>query len=97
MKKKYAQSKKDRAHEREGMEDYFRRGMREAGKGSFVTGNDPEVGRRDFAGLPQEKVMKEYPRAPELRGEYIDDSLTGIDEVNSYGEGRAARFRSYQK
>ena len=97
MKKKYAQSKKDRAHESEGMERHFRSGMRDASKGSFVTGNDPSVGRGDYANLPQEKVMREYPRAPTLKGGYLDDSVTGIDEINSYGEGRAAKYRSYQK
>ena len=97
MKKKYAQTKKDRADERKGMEGYFRSGMKEASRGSFVTGNDPSVGRRDFAGLPQEKIMKEYPRSPVLKNGMLDDSMRGIDDINSYAEGRAAKYRSNQK
>jgi len=90
MKKKYAQGYKDRAHESEGMD-------KKGKKGSFVTGNDPMVGRGDFANLPQNVMMAQYPRSPELRGGYLDDSMSGIDEINEYGTHQADRFRSYQK
>ena len=94
MKKKYAQSYKDRKDEHEAMEKNFRKGMK---SDSFVTGNDPMVGRGDYANLPQQVMMKQYPRSPELRGGYLDDSMNGIDEINSYSERQADRFRSYQK
>jgi|APGre2960657404_1045060.scaffolds.fasta_scaffold00118_8 hypothetical protein len=66
-------------------------------KGSFVTGNDPMVGRGDYANLPQNVVMAQYPRSPELRGGYLDDSMSGIDEINAYGAHQADKFQSYQK
>lgn len=94
MKKKYAQSSSDRKHESEAMEKNFRKGMK---SDSFVTGNDPMVGRGSYANLPDQVMMKQYPRSPELRGGYLDDSMDGIDEINAYGERQADRFRSYQK
>jgi hypothetical protein len=93
MKKKHAQSMKKDSK----AESHFRAGMKDGSKGSFVTGHDPHVGRRDFAGMPEDKVMKLFPRAPELRGGHLDDTITGIDEVNTYGESRAEKYRSYQK
>lgn len=62
----------------------------------FVVGHDPKIGRGSFANMPQEVIMKEYPK-PRHLGAYLDDTMVDIDEVNDRSIGRAARHESYQK
>lgn len=66
------------------------------GKG-FVEGHDERIGKGDFANMPREVVMKEYPRNKGARGGYMDDTITGIDNVIRGSEGKASRHMSNQK
>ena len=70
---------------------------REGHSRGFVDGHDEGVGRGDFANMPREVVMKEYPRASALRGGMLDDTITGIDAVQHGSEGMTMRHLSNQK
>lgn len=91
-KKKYAQNFKDRMDEHEAMEKRSAGGSR-----GFVTGNDPSIGRNDVAGLPKECVQEMYPKSPQWPGDTINDSMTGVDQVQREGEGMRKRYISNQK
>lgn len=52
--------------------------------------------KTSFANMPQEVVMKQYPKQ-KTYGEELDDTITGIDEVVAHGKGKAAKFISNQK
>lgn len=94
-KKKYAQNFKDREDEHEAMERKYEK--RSMGSRGFVTGNDPSIGRNDVAGLPKECVQEMYPKSPQWPGDYINDSISGIDQVQKEGEGMRKRYISNQK
>jgi hypothetical protein len=66
-------------------------------KKSFLTGNDPQVGRSDTAGMPKDVKMEMYPKYPAGREKGLDDTITDIDEVVSRSEGKRSRFVSNQK
>lgn len=66
------------------------------GKG-FVEGHDAAIGHGDFANLPQEKMIKAYPKPSHLRGGTLDDTMTGIDHIQHQGESKAMRHLSNQK
>ena len=94
MAKKYKQDYKDHYDEHMGMERKMKKGSSSRG---FVTGNDPSIGRRDHAGLPQEKVMEQYPPCPYGKGGMLNDSMSGIDDVLRSGHNKASENVSYQK
>lgn len=63
----------------------------------FAEGHDPMVGRHDFAGLPQEKIMKNYPKSTRLtRDERLDDTMSEIDDVDERAEMKRQRYLSNQ-
>nr|CAB4126338.1 hypothetical protein UFOVP88_12 [uncultured Caudovirales phage] len=66
------------------------------GKG-FVEGHDVGVGHGDFANLPQGVVMKEYPKPAMAREGMLDDTITGVDEVDRMAGNRRAKYVSHQK
>jgi hypothetical protein len=55
------------------------------------------MGHGEFANMPQEKMMKPYPRSRNYRGGVEDDTITGIDQISTVSEGKAQRFLSNQK
>lgn len=63
----------------------------------FVEGKDAAVGRKDFAGMPSEKVMKEYPKYNPGVDKEIDDTIVGVDEVNSRSAKQRKKYLSDQK
>lgn len=63
----------------------------------FMVGKDKGIGRGDFAGMPRELVMKEYPKPAALRDGMLDDSMVDIDRVQHQGEGKAMKYVSNQK
>jgi len=63
----------------------------------FVSGHDEMVGRDSYAGLPDEKVMKEYPKSPMHNGYYQDDSISGIDMANRESTAKSSSYMSKQK
>jgi len=71
------------------------RGMRRAGR--FVEGNDPSIGRGEFAGLPKDVKMESYPRVGYGRADYLNDSIEGIDDIVEDSVRQRDRHVSNQK
>lgn len=65
-------------------------------KGRFRDGHDEMIGKGDFANMPQDVMMSEYPKVRHGSGD-MDDTITGIDEVQDEGAARRNRFISNQK
>jgi hypothetical protein len=63
----------------------------------FVTGHEPSVGRNDFAGLPRDEVMEEYPRNRMMPGSRLDDTMSEIDAIQTDSEGQLESHLSHQK
>lgn len=63
----------------------------------FVVGHSPSVGKGDFANMPQDVKMQSYPKSPYYMDSDLNDSMTGIDEVNYKAEVRSRKFLSNQK
>ncbi|MCE5319442.1 MAG: hypothetical protein LLG04_19010 [Parachlamydia sp.] len=63
----------------------------------FATGHDEHIGRSDRAGMPNEVKMTDYPPCRNYKGNVMDDTLGGIDEVNSRTEGKSSKYISNQK
>lgn len=63
----------------------------------FVEGHDEGIGKGDFAGMPSELMMKEYPKSRMGRSGELDDSMSDIDDVQSEAESRRSRYLSNQK
>lgn len=50
-----------------------------------------------FANLPQESVMKEFPKQKYGQDNDLDDTMDNIDEVCKKSESKKAKYKSYQK
>lgn len=70
--------------------------MKKKSKG-FVEGHDPKEGRGDFANMPQEVIMKAYPRNSMRPDAELDATITGVDDVMKGSEGKRMRYVSNQK
>lgn len=70
---------------------------KKSGHKGFVEGHDQSIGHGNFANLPQEVMMKEYPKNKMLRSGMLDDTITGIDNVISRGEVTTSKHISNQK
>lgn len=66
-------------------------------KGGFIEGHDESIGRSDFAGMPKEVVMREYPKTRGMKDEMIDDTMSDIDGIENESEGKRRRYLSNQK
>lgn len=55
------------------------------------------MGSGDFAGMPQEKKMKPYPKNDYGYGWGPDDTMRGIDEANRESYKKRSRYISDQK
>lgn len=66
-------------------------------KRGFITGHDEHIGKGDFAGMPKDVKMEQYPPCKNYRGGALDDTMSGIDEVASMSEGKASKYLSNQK
>jgi hypothetical protein len=92
---KYEQSSKDRKDESRGMKKAMKK--RSGGNRRFVEGCDPMVGRNSFAGMPEEKVVAEYPKPRMRKGGYIDDTMVDIDDLQMESTRTVDKNISYQK
>lgn len=130
MARRYHQSRRDRMHEREGMERYMRnsrinhaedrfndehhaekdRDQRDLYRGPLTAAEDfrgmPTSMRsglekdgmiredhRAIANLPQEVMIKPYPRTGPYMPEPIDDTIRGVDGQMDYDDSqRASHF-----
>lgn len=63
----------------------------------FVTGHDEHIGRGDYAGMPRDVRMEEYPPYRRSEDGMIDDTMVGIDEVCTKSEGKRSKYLSNQK
>lgn len=63
----------------------------------FATGHDEHIGRGDYAGMPKEVKMEQYPPCRNYPGGELDDTMTDIDEIASMSERKASKYRSNQK
>lgn len=52
--------------------------------------------KTSFSNLPQEVHHVEYPKQSQY-GSELDDSISGIDEVEMHGKGKVKKFVSNQK
>lgn len=59
-------------------------------------GGEGKWGEGQFANMPKEEVMKEYPKMPYIGGQY-NDTIDGIDAVNSGSVGKVNKMPSRQK
>lgn len=66
------------------------------GKG-FTTGHDEGVGKGSHANMPQEVMMREYPKSRNYPGGNLDDTMSDIDSIASMTESKASRHMSRQK
>ena len=76
MKKYEARMKKDRRDESMGMEEYESRKNRRRWEDSGMINEDKSA----MANLPQNVMMKEYPKFKYGLNEYLNDTQSGIDE-----------------
>jgi len=66
-------------------------------RGDFVEGHDESIGRGDFANMPSELMMREYPKSRMRREGELDDTMSDIDDVQGQAEMKRGRFISNQK
>ena len=65
---------------------------------SRIEGHEPGIGKSDFAGMPKEVYMSEYPKSTRLTmNENIDDSMSDIDKVDGKAQGKRSKYISNQK
>lgn len=62
----------------------------------FKLGHDEEIGKGEFANMPKDVRMEQYPKTRHGRGD-MDDTISGIDEVIDQGAERRDRYMSNQK
>lgn len=53
--------------------------------------------RSAVANLPQDVIVKQYPRCPYGLDSYLDDTMSGIDKQIGSDDGAARRNRSKSK
>lgn len=112
MAKRYHQSKNDRLDEslgeRRGKESGKKqsytsrrdesRGMK--GKDYGHDGKDHpsrHMGHGEFANMPTKEVFKAYPKEGYTGRDYLNDTMTGIDESMKESEAKRKRYLSEQK
>ena len=64
--------------------------------GGFMEGHDEEIGKGEFANLPQDVKMKAYPKNRGMDTE-LDDTMSDIDDIADEAEGVRRRYVSNQK
>ena len=55
------------------------------------------MGKGNFANMPQEVKMTEYPKYPNAGDREIDDTITGIDKTVTASSGKRSKYVSNQK
>lgn len=63
----------------------------------FSTGHNTGIGKGSHANMPPDVQIRDYPKGSSYPGGDIDDTITGIDRVNSMTEKKASKHKSYQK
>lgn len=83
MAKRYHQTKKDRMHEREGMKSRLGESFYDSyDERRALERRDSEMISEDhsaIANMPQNVIMREYPKTHGYTPEDLDDTIRGID------------------
>lgn len=61
-----------------------------------IEGHEPGIGKGQFANMPQDVYMNEYPKTRLTENEGIDDTMSEIDGVVSKSEGKRRKYISNQ-
>jgi hypothetical protein len=56
----------------------------------------PAMGHGNFANMPQDIYMEQYPKAPAQRSHVLDDTISHIDRCNHHAEEMESKFLSNQ-
>ena len=72
---KYYQNKEDRRHEARGMKRSYEKDSMDSGYMGMISEDHSAV-----ANLPQEKMLKMYPKERYMDGTYLDDTIKGVDD-----------------
>lgn len=63
-----------------------------------IEGHEEGIGKSDFAGMPKDVYMAEYPKSTRLtKNEMIDDTMSDIDSVDGRAQGKRSKYLSNQK
>jgi hypothetical protein len=54
------------------------------------------MGKGQFANMPTEVRMEQYPKFPSQRGHDLDDTMREIDRCNAHAEKQESRYLSNQ-
>lgn len=98
MKKRAARKRKDSMDERKGMErrlgEEFYAGMHGRSAADRRASGMISEDRSAIANLPQNVIMREYPRVDYARQEGLNDNILGID-VQMYDDARHKKGKKY--
>ncbi len=65
---------------------------------SRIEGHEEGIGKGEFANMPKDVYMAEYPKSTRLTtNENIDDSMTDVDNVTDRAEVKRRKYISNQK
>lgn len=96
MEKYYARMRKDRMDERRGMEKYYDETGYHGGRseGGRMNAKSPMIEEdfREFANLPRDVKMKQYPRLNYMK-QGVYDSMEGVDQDINESVDTANRSR----
>lgn len=53
-------------------------------------------GRGEFANMPKEEKMQQYPKANQYGPSDLDDTMSGIDQANAKAASKSHKFVSNQ-
>lgn len=56
----------------------------------------PAMGHGNFANMPQDIYMEQYPKAPAQRSHVLDDTMSHIDRCNHHAEIQESKYLSNQ-
>lgn len=63
-----------------------------------IEGKEENIGKGQFANLPQDVYMEEYPKSTRLTAnENIDDTMVDIDDITDRAEMKRKKYLSNQK
>ena len=63
----------------------------------FIEGHDENIGKGEHANMPQEKMMRPYPKFKQNVDPMIDDTMSDIDSLQTRSEGKRSKYISNQK
>lgn len=96
MAKRYHQSKKDREDESKAMKKRMKYGDRVINNDRHEDSPEKHMGHGEFANMPQHPIFQAYPKERYDYGAY-DDTIHGIDMVDSESADKVDDHRSHQK